>query len=345
MKLLTFSVAAYNVETYLPKLFETLLDRRCIDRIEILIINDGSSDKTAQIAEQYQTRFPDSVRLVNKENGGHGSTINKGIGEAAGRYFRALDGDDWVDSDALCSLLEHLESADADVILTNYYKCYPDGHRTKERFHNLETGRIYAFEEVAPLVTWMCYHTVIYKTDLLKKNCIHLDEHCFYVDSELMILPIPYVNTVAFYDYSFYCYRLGLEGQSVSPTSRMKHAQDSYTVANSLLKMYDNLSDKLSEPKRHYIEHGIAGHCTWHFRTILTCPPSLEKKKEVQDFDKLVRNHSKAIYNEMEQFGKTSQLLQIVRRSGYLLYYPAAWIVRRASGSKSVLLRSRKSRS
>ena len=121
-KLLTFSVAAFNVEDYLPKLFNTLLDIRYADKIEVLVINDGSGDGTARIAEDYEHRFPDTVRLVNKENGGHGSTINWGIKEAKGKYFRALDGDDWVDCDGLYSLLTQMETTDADMILTNYYK-------------------------------------------------------------------------------------------------------------------------------------------------------------------------------------------------------------------------------
>lgn len=325
-KLLTFSIAAFNVEDYLPKLFDTLLDIRYADKIEVLVINDGSGDGTARIAEDYEHRFPDTVRLVNKENGGHGSTINRGIKEAKGKYFRALDGDDWVDCDGLYSLLMQMETTDADMILTNYYKCYQNGQVKLEKFDHLENGKLYSFEEIAPLAKWMRYHTVIYKTAILQVNQICLDENCFYVDAEFMIYPIPYINTVAFYEYGIYCYRLGEEGQSVSPTSRMKHCAHSNTVVQSLLKMYENLPGNLSSAKRNYIQYGIAGHCIWHFRTIMTFPPSHEKKKELKRFERQVRNQSEDIFKKMEQQGSTSRLIKAMRRSKYLLYYPAGWL-------------------
>ena len=95
-KLLTISVAAYNVEAYLDQLMASVIASGVLDAIEVLIVSDGSTDRTAEIARGYEAQYPASVRLIEKPNGGHGSTINRGIREAKGKFFRALDGDDWV---------------------------------------------------------------------------------------------------------------------------------------------------------------------------------------------------------------------------------------------------------
>lgn len=319
-KLLTISVAAYNVEQYIDKLFQSVLDERILDQIEVLIIDDGSFDHTANISHQYEKKYPGTVRLVSKPNGGHGSTINRGIIEAKGRYFRALDGDDWLDTDSLVYLIRRLQDTDAEMILTNYYECYENGTTKKISFQGLENGKKYPFAEVASKITWMRYHTVIYKTQVLKKQNIRLDEHCFYVDAEFMIYPIPYVESIAYFDCGLYCYRLGLTGQSVSPESRMKHAPDSYKVSKSLLRWYRSLPSDMEESKRKYICDGVGGHCIWHFRTIMTFPPSTEKKKELLCYESMIYKVAPDVYRSMECFKKQSQLVIAMRKSNYALY-------------------------
>lgn len=319
-KILTFSVAAYNVGKYLNKLFESILVDELLEEIEILIVNDGSTDNTAEISKQFENQYPGIVRLVNKENGGHGSTINKGIEEASGKYFRALDGDDWINTAALIRLVNELQNTQADLVLTNFLKCYDDKRIVVEKFEGLDNGKTYDFDEVASKVGWMRYHTVIYKTSILKEHHIRLDEHCFYVDSEFMLYPIPYISNIIFYDLDVYCYRLGLSDQSVSPKSRMKHSADSYKVSQSLFAFYRRLPGSLSDLKRKYIADGIAGHCVWHLRTIMTFKPSKEKKQELLEYDNQIKVCSLDIYNGMERLGNTSRLIKILRLSNYRLY-------------------------
>lgn len=319
-KLITFSVAAYNVEKYLPKLFDSIIDPIIINNIEILIVDDGSSDKTVEISKKYEKIYPDSVRVISKENGGHGSTINVGMREAKGKYFRALDGDDWVNTPDLVKLVDRLEKTEADMVLTDFLTCYSNGRIVRETFRQLVDGMEYDFRDIVSKVNWMRYHTVIYKTSILKKHDIKLDEHCFYVDSEFMIFPIPYIKTLVYYNLAIYCYRYGDAGQSVSSSSRIKHSEDSYKVFESLAEMYKSLPDNISKEHRKYIEHGISGHCIWHYRTIMTFPKSREKKKELIDYEKKIKNISREIYLGMEDYGKSSRLIKVMRRSNYRLY-------------------------
>ena len=325
MKILTISVAAYNVEKYLDQLMESVLSSSRADDVEILVIDDGSKDRTAEITKQYEEKYPDVVRLVSKPNGGHGSTINRGIIEAKGKYFRALDGDDWVDTDGFTKLIENLEYEDSDVVLTNYIDCYENGVRTIKKFDKLTDGNVYSIGEIYKSGSWMRYHTVIYKTSILQEQKITLDEHCFYVDSEFMLFPIPYVQTIKFYDIEVYCYRLGLSGQSVSMESRQKHSADSYKVSHTLLDdFYLSIKGSLDEGKAAYIKHGVASHLIWHFKTILTYKPSRDHKRELIEFDEYIKDKAPEIYDEMEQFGNSSFLVKLSRRCGHIFYRPAS---------------------
>ena len=104
-KILTVTVPSYNVQAYLEDCLESFVNSEVMDDIEVLIVNDGSSDDTATIAERYVSKYENTFRLINKENGGHGSTINTGAREARGKYFKVVDGDDWVDTILLSYVL------------------------------------------------------------------------------------------------------------------------------------------------------------------------------------------------------------------------------------------------
>ena len=119
-KILTITVPAYNVERFLDQTLASFADERVLDLLEVLIVDDGSKDHTAEITKRYEEKYPQTFRLISKENGGHGSTINRGIREAAGRYFKVVDGDDWVDTDGLCELVRRLRTCSTDYVFTNY---------------------------------------------------------------------------------------------------------------------------------------------------------------------------------------------------------------------------------
>ena len=332
MKILTVSVAAYNVEQYLPKLLDSILGSENKEDVEVLVINDGSRDKTAEIAKGYMQQYPEIVRLIDKPNGGHGSTINKGIEEASGKYFRALDGDDWLSTPSLDLILKRLHSEDADIILSDYVNCYEGGSEKTDSFEELEDGKEYSFDDLASRIKWMRYHTVIYRTQILKEHNIKLDEHCFYVDSEFMLLPIPYVEKIRYYKIPLYCYRLGLEGQSVSPMSRIRHTGDSFKVANRLLEFYHELPKEMSQQKRKYITDGIAAHMLWHYKTLLMYRTSSFMKEAIKKFDLNIKEKAPEVFDAMTTFKDSSTLIKMTRSMDYRMYYPAS-LLKRVKGN------------
>jgi glycosyltransferase involved in cell wall biosynthesis len=128
-KIMSVSIASYNVEKFIRKALDSCCVPEIMDRLEVLIVNDGSTDGTLEIAREYESRYPDTFRVIDKENGGYGSTVNASIRAAAGKYFRLLDGDDWFDAEGLQKLIEELEEAEEDMIIAQFKRVFEeDGH-------------------------------------------------------------------------------------------------------------------------------------------------------------------------------------------------------------------------
>ena len=137
MKLLTAAIPCYNSAAYMRKAIESLLVGG--EDVEIIIVNDGSKDETATIAEEYVTRYPTIVKAINKENGGHGSAVNTGLQYATGMYYKVVDSDDWLDEEALRKVLKVLKEMSAegtyiDMFIANYV--YEKVHENKQKVIN-----------------------------------------------------------------------------------------------------------------------------------------------------------------------------------------------------------------
>ena len=298
-KILTFSIAAYNVERFIDKCIDSMLSSGCKEDIEILVVDDGSSDKTAEIAGGYEKKYPGTVRLISKENGGHGSTINTGIKEAKGKYFRAVDGDDWINTCDMVKLIENLRDEESDVVLCNYLHFFEDGKIKQDKYAKAIDGRLYKIEEINKILDWMNYHSVIYRTDILRDNNIRLDENCFYVDTEFMAFSVPFINTVRYYDLDIYCYRRDNEGQSVCELSRIKNIDQSKKVAIHLLRFLKKHEEDMSCEKLRYLQGGVAGHCMWHFRGLTFFAPDEKKRRELIIFERYIKKMSPEVFGLM----------------------------------------------
>lgn len=259
-KILTVVIPSYNVEAFLEKTVDSFLAEEVLDDIEILIVNDGSKDRTKEIGLQYEEKFPQSVKLVDKENGGHGSTINKGLSIATGKYFKVVDGDDWVDTKAFVSYVKKLKDLDVDMVLTPFNEVYiPSMRIVKRATANVATNQVYQLDEVLNDIG-DCYqmHSITFRTELIQGR-LRITEKCFYVDQEYILLPIKDIKTVIFLDEVIYQYRLGDENQSVSVTSKQKNREMHKKVVFRLLQEFEDEKEYLSPEKKKFLEHRLTG--------------------------------------------------------------------------------------
>ena len=223
MKLLTIAIPSYNSENYLSKCIESLLPGG--EDVEILVVNDGSKDNTSAIGHEYEAKYPGIVKVIDKENGGHGSAVNAGVEHATGLFFKVVDSDDWVKKSAYLEILDKLKDfAGSDVIidmLISNFVYEKEGAAKKKvmRYaHALPKDTVFTWNDVGHFFKgqYILMHSVIYRTKLLRECGMKLPDHTFYVDNIFVYEPLPYVKNMYYMDVNFYRYYIGREDQSVN---------------------------------------------------------------------------------------------------------------------------------
>ena len=226
MKLLSIAVPCYNSEAYMEKCVESLLVGG--DEVEILVVDDGSKDRTAEIADRLEAEHPTIVRAIHQPNKGHGGAVNTGIENASGLFFKVVHSDDKVRASSYKVILDTLRGfvedgqATLDLLISNFvYDKEGQKHKkVMEYRRTLPTGRVFGWEEAGRFSKghYILMHSVIYRTALLRDNGFKLPEHTFYVDNLYVFEPLSYVKTMYYLDVDFYYYFIGRGDQSVNET-------------------------------------------------------------------------------------------------------------------------------
>ncbi|HJC62148.1 MAG TPA: glycosyltransferase [Candidatus Blautia merdavium] len=241
MKLLSIAVPCYNSQAYMRNCVDSLLEGG--DLVEILIVDDGSKDDTAKIADEYAEKFPGIVKAIHQENGGHGEAVNAGIRNAQGLYFKVVDSDDWVNKDAYLAILEKLREIAGgpdtlDMMISNFVYEKSGAKRKKVMRYKryLPEGKIFTWQEISkmPVGKYILMHSVIYRTGLLRECGLQLPKHTFYVDNLFVYQPLPSVRTMYYMDVNFYRYFIGREDQSVNEQIMIKRI-DQQLLVNRLM--------------------------------------------------------------------------------------------------------------
>ena len=304
--LLTIVVPSYNVEKFLKNGIYSLINHKYANKLEVLIINDGSKDKTAEIAKELEeltkVNGKSIVKLIDKENGGHGSTINKGIELARGKYFKLMDADDYYVTSEFIKLIELLEGEETDIILNNYIEDLSVTATTNvvKNYEFMIPGLTYktddvcyenyGFENWGPLLS-----TSTYKTEMLRKADFKLSEKCFYVDMELNLHVIVNSDTIKYYPLNIYSYYIGRQGQSIAKESYIKNYKNHEKVIVNLLREYKKARDIISNSKRKFLKEKIIIPMIEVQYYIVA--EYMDNRNIFMDFDKKVKEYP-LIYNE-----------------------------------------------
>ena len=324
MKLLTISIAAYNVEHFLHNTLSSLVvEKLLMELLEIIVQDDGSHDKTLQIAEDFQQRFPKSIIVNHCGNGGYGATINRSIKMATGKYFKQLDGDDWFDTNNLKDFILYLKNIDADFIITPYYECFEDGRSVLiDQYKHV--GAASCRIQTINMNKNLLMHELTIKTDLLKDNKISITEHCFYTDNEYTFLPLLYAKTVARFAKPIYCYRLGREGQSVSVEGYKKHYKDTIVVAEKLFSQLALTKKESLNEVCEIIDCKLVAISDSVYTSHLIVKTK-EAKESLFYFDRRLEQKFPRIYRISNKFSKIKWL----RKSNFLFFEIIANIILR----------------
>ena len=314
LKLLTLTIAAYNVEDYLEDTLSSLYKSKFLDEFEVLIVDDGSKDKTSEIGKKYENLAPQTFKYISKENGGHGSTINKGIELATGKYFKVIDGDDWVDTEAFDQFIMKLRNTDTDLVLTQHVEIYPNKKELINMMHNIEVNKIYSLNSKLNLEASL--HTISVKSELLRKYNAHITEKVLYDDAEYVIWALYVSEDFIYFNLPVYMYRKGNENQSVSKKSMIKNIKMQEKVAYRLVELDKDFIKNISDNKQQIILKTIIQSVGGAMRTYLLFERYNNSKKQFINFDSHIKDISPDVYNQLN----SNKFISLIRKGNYALF-------------------------
>lgn len=305
MKLISFAVPSYNSQNYLRHCVDTLLSGG--EDVEILIVNDGSKDDTAIIADEYAAKYPTIVRAIHKENGGHGSGVNRGREEATGLYYKVVDSDDWVNEEALKTLLDTIKTHMAentlpDLYITNFiYDHVYDNTRFVRRWNRqFPVNSFCTWKDVGSFYgsQVLLMHSLMYKTELLRKSETILPEHTFYVDNYFAYRPLPLMQKIYYLDVNLYHYFIGRDDQSVNIKNFTKRYDQQLRVMRYMVDSYSYAEIcEMEAPLRRYMLHCLSAIM---MNTMMFCCAGGSEPARIAAHDELwehIRQQDPDLYN------------------------------------------------
>lgn len=249
-KLLSVIVPSYNMEAYIERSVRSLLIKKNLELLEILIINDGSIDTTSEKSHSLEKEYPSVIKVIDKENGNYGSCINIGLQNASGKYIRILDADDYYDTDAFNLFIETLKNIESDVVLSDFSIIQENKRQKQKVLSDSLSNRYLSFDSIKIPCGNIQMHGITYKTQLLRNIHYKQSEGISYTDQEWILFPFFFINNLYYIPFDIYQYCLGREGQTMNPTIKAKKINDSLEGTICSLIYYHNNKNKISSNKR-----------------------------------------------------------------------------------------------
>ena len=292
MKLLTIIIPTYNMEKYLRKCLSSLIvkDVDFMPMLEVLVIIDGATDRSSEIAHEYAKRYPETFQIIDKENGNYGSCVNKGLEIAKGKYVKVLDADDSFDTNHFEDYLRFLAGVDVDMVITPYVIVDEDGRERQREMYDLPTDTMLTWQQLTPAFKKksLQMHAVTYKLQNLKEIHYLQTEGVSYTDQEWIFTPLTAVNTAIAYPETIYRYLVGRAGQTVSADVMKRNISHNEQCARRIIKDYKSFGS-LEPHKQEYIDYKFMVTLSAMYFWYLLRYPDLDLRQLVR-FDDFVRS-------------------------------------------------------
>lgn len=319
--------------------------RKCIEsllaggeEVEIIIVNDGSSDGTAAIADEYATKYPTIVKAVHQENGGHGEAVNSGLKNSSGVYFKVVDSDDWVNEEAYMKILKTLEelvagSQTVDMLISNFvYEKQGAKHKKVMSYRTaFPQEEVFTWNQVKFLMKgqYILMHSVIYRTKLLIDCGLELPKHTFYVDNIFVYQPLPYVKNMYYLNVNFYRYFIGRDDQSVNENVMIRRIDQQIRVNKIMIDSFDikKINNvKLKKYMINYLDIMMTVSSIMLLRS--GTDENFDKKNELWDY---LKKSDKGLYYKI-RWGILGRTVNIPGKGGRKVSIAAYKLVRRFYG-------------
>ena len=318
--MLTIIVPVYNGAPYLKKSLSSFIISDQIDAIEVIIVDDGSEDDTAKIANDFCQKYPDVFHLVQKSNGGHGSAINFALSLVQGKYLKAVDADDWVVTENLQRLIPILKETQADAIITEFDIINICTGQVMNRALEYPAGKLLRLEQIVKQFprgrNSFSYHGLFFKTEVYRKAGFQLSEGIFYEDHEYATLPFARVKTVLPIALCIYQYRIGDAQQSVAFHNQVRRIHHIEQVMERILFFRE--TTPLSNAQKRYFRYKLADILTSYYAVALVKnPKKQEGRRQAISFHAQIESRCPSLSHMVE---RKYQILLVLNR----LHFPAS---------------------
>ena len=293
-KILTIVIPTYNMEALLGRCLDSLLIQGSTNSdLEVLVIIDGATDHSSDIAHKYEARFPEVFCVIDKPNGNYGSCINKGLAKARGKYIKVLDADDTFNTMALSQLIDFLRNVDTDLVLTNYNICNNDGKCKENKTFGVPTQTVLYTTNLGKLGPHMAMHAVTYKTENLRIIGYSQTEGISYTDQEWIYRPMTTVKSFMYLDICLYQYTLGRSGQTMDIKALAKNIHQNLTVIRNMISTYNDNSENCDIYE--YLKNRIESYAEYIYSLYLFNTNIFDVKPLIL-FDKELKNNCLKLY-------------------------------------------------
>ena len=324
-KTLTIVVPTYNMEKYLEKCLSSLIinDKELLKCLEVLVVIDGATDGSCEIAHSFEKECPETFRVIEKENGNYGSCVNRGLKEASGKYIKILDADDWFNTEAFEKYLRRLQNIDVDLVLNDFCRINANGEViSRMRYADFTEYKVFGIKEV-PSRIYMWMHGVAWKTSLLHRIHYKQTEGISYTDQEWIFLPMTSVDKIFYMPLYIYQYFVEREGQTCDADTIQKNINQEMKGLKVMLNEYEGV--KNLNPAIPYLEGRLLSRIIFIYSSYLTWRTCM-RIDELINFDYFLKENYPQIYSLSEdsivykEFGRQYFFIKLWRETGRFVF-------------------------
>jgi Glycosyltransferases involved in cell wall biogenesis len=316
-KLLTIVVPVYKVEEYINKCLDSLVvSPELMERMDVLIINDGTPDSSAEMSREYVNKYPGVFRQIDKENGGHGSVWNIGLKEAYGKYTKFLDSDDWLEN--LDILIQKLERTDADLVITPCITHNPGNERWKLEIKDMEFDRVYDADRFDWLGNrshrnYIFHHCAVYKTEMFRQYLPLFLEKQPYDDIVLAAAPIIGAKTLVAWDLEVYHYLMDRVGQSISKSVQLRNVCAMIKAHQQVIEFVENHPVNSTDSTKYlFFQTKLPIFYSFGYKLLLDMLPYKEAQTYLKEWDLWTKERTPKM---------TSRWMRLYRALPFPLYW------------------------